>query len=284
MTAEQFSAHARARTGGSPAGVVHIRHRHSENFTVVGNHLAQHAELSLVAIGIAVYVQSLPDGALIGIKDLARRFREGEVSIARGLRELERAGYLERKRVRTETGRVVTLTRWYERPGSVPAKPVDLVKRRAAVRRERSVEQEPLPPVDEEAAELLAGLRRRDPRLVLSEKDVRRLAPRVREWLDREVGPRQIVRTLTGDLPLEPIPWPARLLAYRLVNWLPPALPAGVRGEPPSTEREPVKAPLPFQTCDGCERAFRAARPGLCRDCRGEGDGEGDGVGVARVA
>ncbi|MCF1598946.1 helix-turn-helix domain-containing protein, partial [Streptomyces muensis] len=24
----------------------------------------------------------------------------------------------------------------------------------------------------------------------------------------------------------------------------------------------------PFQTCDGCERAFRSPAPGHCRDCR----------------
>ncbi|MDX5577909.1 hypothetical protein PV779_60900, partial [Streptomyces sp. ID01-9D] len=24
----------------------------------------------------------------------------------------------------------------------------------------------------------------------------------------------------------------------------------------------------PFQTCDGCERAFRSPTPGRCRDCR----------------
>ncbi|MFI9720496.1 helix-turn-helix domain-containing protein [Streptomyces sp. NPDC052396] len=259
MTAEQFNAPPRVRAAASPAGVMHIRHRHTEKFTVVGNHLAQHADLSLVAIGIAVYVQSLPDGALIGIKDLARRFREGEIAIARGLRELEKAGYLERKRVRTESGRIVTVTRWYERPGQ----PVDLVKRRPVRLRERVV-AEPLPPVDEEAGALLAGLRRLDPRLVLSEKDVRRLSPRVRAWLDREVGVRQIVRTLTADLPPGLISWPARLLGYRLVNWLPPMLPAGLVREPV----QEVERPLPFRTCDGCERAFRAAGPGLCRECR----------------
>jgi hypothetical protein len=26
-------------------------------------------------------------------------------------------------------------------------------------------------------------------------------------------------------------------------------------------------ATVPWQTCDGCERAFRAAEPGHCRDC-----------------
>jgi hypothetical protein len=69
MTAVQFSAHTSARTRPPTAGVVHIRHRHDANFTVVGNHLAQHPDLSAVAIGIGVYIQSLPDGAPVGIKD-----------------------------------------------------------------------------------------------------------------------------------------------------------------------------------------------------------------------
>ncbi|MFF4408013.1 helix-turn-helix domain-containing protein [Streptomyces sp. NPDC001404] len=183
----------------------------------------------------------------------ARRFREGEITIARALRELEQAGYLERKRVRTEGGRVVTVTRWYERPGATST------SRKLATPAKQP--PEPLPPADPPAAELLAGLRRRDPRLLLSAKDVRRLSPAVRAWLDRGVGPARIVRTLSADLPVGAITWPARLLAHRLANWLPPAL--------PTPAAEPSKPrPLPLQTCDGCERAFRAERPGLCRDCR----------------
>ncbi|NVK79016.1 helix-turn-helix domain-containing protein [Streptomyces morookaense] len=262
MTDAQSSAHASVRTGPPRAGVVHIRHRHESHFTVVGNHLAQHPDLSLVAIGIAVYIQSLPDGATVGIKDLTRRFREGEITIARALRELERAGYLERKRVRTEGGRVVTVTRWYERPGATDTG-TNTSRKSAAPAAKRAPEQ-PLPPVDPPAAELLAGLRRRDPRLLLSAKDVRRLSPAVRAWLDRGVGTAQIVRTLSADLPVGAITWPARLLAHRLANWLPPVLPV------PAAE-PPKQRPLPLQTCDGCERAFRAERAGLCRDCRDGG-------------
>ncbi|MGA5129283.1 helix-turn-helix domain-containing protein [Streptomyces olivoreticuli] len=269
MTEAQFSAHTSAR------GVVHVRHRHDANFTVVGNHLAQHPHLSAVAIGIGVYIQSLPDGATVGIKDLTRRFREGEIVLARALRELEAAGYLERRRVRCEGGRMVTRTSWYEHPGcrdgSVPQprprrRAVDLIKRR---RRDDA----PLPPadepadepVDQPAADLLAGLRRRDPRLILSERDVRTLAPDVRAWLDRGVGPTQLARTLSGELPMGVIARPARLLGYRLKAWLPPALPARPP-EPPERRDRPL--PLPLRTCDGCERAFRAAAPGRCRDCR----------------
>ncbi|MCC3777247.1 helix-turn-helix domain-containing protein, partial [Streptomyces sp. UNOB3_S3] len=123
-------------------------------------------------------------------------------------------------------------------------------------------------PVDEPASGLLAGLRRRDPRLLLSEKDVRRLAPAVRAWLDRDVGPAQVARTLTADLPVGAIAWPGRLLAYRLAHWLPPALPVTGPVEPRAPGVERLARPLPFQTCDGCERAFRATGPGRCRDCR----------------
>ncbi|MDT0448645.1 helix-turn-helix domain-containing protein [Streptomyces hesseae] len=278
MTEAQSSAHPSARTGSPRAGVVHIRHRHDTNFTVVGNHLAQHPDLSAVAIGLGVYIQSLPDGAAVGIKDLTRRFREGEITIARALRELETAGYLERKPERMATGRMVTHTSWYDRPGAEPPPPppppkVDLVKRRPAaqppVRREEPrepTEPTPLPPADRPAADLLAGLRRRDPRLWLSEMDVRRLSPAVRTWLDRGIGPVQIALTLTGGLPMGTISWPARLLGYRLTNWLPPALPVRTPEAPPGPSRPP--APLPFQTCGGCERVFRAAEPGRCRDCR----------------
>jgi hypothetical protein len=54
--------------GAPPAGVIHVRHRHADRFTVVGNHLAQHPHLSAVAIGLAVHIQSLPDGAPVSVK------------------------------------------------------------------------------------------------------------------------------------------------------------------------------------------------------------------------
>ncbi|MFG2879357.1 hypothetical protein ACGFYU_30865 [Streptomyces sp. NPDC048337] len=83
---------------------------------MIGNHLAQHRSLSLVAIGLATHIQSLPTGARVSIKRLTERFREGEVRIAAALRELEAYGYLERTRVRLAGGQVVTRTVSYNRP------------------------------------------------------------------------------------------------------------------------------------------------------------------------
>ncbi|MEU9011380.1 helix-turn-helix domain-containing protein [Streptomyces sp. NPDC048479] len=239
------------------AGVLHVRHRHTDRFTVVGNHLAQHASLSATAIGLAVHIQSLPDGASVTAKALTLRFPEGETTIRRALNELEEAGYLERRRVALGGGRIATRTLSYEKPGCAPVAPAVLVSEVPA-----SAPRPPDPPVPEvsgPAVELLAGLRGIDPRLLLSLRDVHRLAPAVDDWLGRDATPAQIIRTLTANLPAVPIHHPARFLGHRLTTLLPPPLPPG-----------PVpKAVLPLRTCDGCERAFRSQDPDdRCRDCR----------------
>lgn len=203
MTATQFSAPVSARAETGPhAGVMHVRHRHDSEFTVVGNHLAQHRELSAVAIGIGVHIQSLPDGARVSIGKLVERFPEGEVRIARALRELEAAGYLQRRLGRIASGQVVTRTTWYEQPGAqpvaadAPAEPEPASEPASEPVQTSQPEPEP---ADSLAAELLAGLRRQDPRVLLSERDVRRLAPAVRTWLDRGVSPVQVARTLPAS-------------------------------------------------------------------------------------
>lgn len=111
-------ASSRVHTGTARSGVVHINVRHADHYTVIGNHLAQHRSLSLVAIGLATHIQSLPAGARVGIKRLTERFREGEVRISGALRELETHGYLERSRVRLTGGQVVTRTVSYNRPSA----------------------------------------------------------------------------------------------------------------------------------------------------------------------
>ncbi|MGW4628935.1 hypothetical protein [Streptomyces rubiginosohelvolus] len=329
-----------------PSGVLHAVIPHTSRFTVVGNHLAQHAELSLVAIGIGVHIQSLPAGSKVGIKALAARFPEGEVKIACALRELEAHGYLHRTRVRLPKGRVATRTVFCNQPGAVlrggvvpvvgpavrvpalapavarehirvpepvaVAEPVPVpepvaVPEPTAVPEHRPV-SEPVPvpehrPVPEPvpvpqalhaqvrlpsrtaptqprrplprpqaltpelrqaASALLADLRRHAEELVLSEEAVEELVPGVAAWLERDATTDAIRRTLTADLP-KPLKHPARLLRHRLTALLPPPLP-GVH-DLAAPRRAPV---TPFQTCDGCERAFRSHDPGHCRDCRAQ--------------
>ena len=99
-----------SRTRHRGGGIVHENTRHTTRFVVIGNHLVQHPELSLLAIGLGCHIQSLPAGAGADIKSLAARFPEGPTRITAALRELEAHGYLRRERVRTSTGRIVTRT------------------------------------------------------------------------------------------------------------------------------------------------------------------------------
>ncbi|MFE8956172.1 hypothetical protein [Streptomyces althioticus] len=126
MDTQNPSAPSRAQSAvaGNPTrsrhhtgGVIHDNTRHTERFTVIGNHLTQHRELSLLAIGLGCHIQSLPTGAPADIKSLAARFKEGTTRIAAALRELETHGYLRRERVRTATGRILTRTTSCNQPG-----------------------------------------------------------------------------------------------------------------------------------------------------------------------
>ncbi|WP_395574019.1 helix-turn-helix domain-containing protein [Streptomyces sp. BK79] len=278
MTEQNPSAQARPASGRHPGGVEHENHPHHDHFTVVGNHLLQHRELSLTAIGLAVHIQSLPAGAPVGIKALAGRFPEGEIRIAAALRELEEHGYLARTKERLPSGRVVTRTVSRNKPRALlvaarspavsppsPPTPGFAAPGADADRAPASSGAGGGVPVPEggwgAAARLLVRLRVHDPRLLLSERDVRRLAPLVTVWLERGVPGSAVVRTLTSGLPQDPIRRPAAFLERRLTADLPPALPV-------TRPAAPAPRPDPLQTCEDCDRAFRSPLPGHCRDCR----------------
>ncbi|MFI2115354.1 hypothetical protein ACH489_12885 [Streptomyces rubiginosohelvolus] len=131
MDTQQSTAltHALAEVPGPlpTSGVIHITLPHTDRFTVVGNHLAQHPDLSCIAVGLAVRIQSLPQGAKVGVKALAARCREGEKRIAAALRELEAHGYLRRVRDRLPSGRIITRTVFCNRPTALlhPRRPAE---------------------------------------------------------------------------------------------------------------------------------------------------------------
>ncbi|MEU1666032.1 hypothetical protein ABZ547_20905 [Streptomyces sparsogenes] len=285
MAEPQSNAHARVDAGLPTSGVIHIRTRLTADFTVISNALAQRRG-SAVTIGVAAYILSLPDGAPVSIAALCEHFTEGEILISRALRELEAAGYLERRRERGPGGLVRTRTYFRDVPkDALKAVPkdvlkdlpkLDLPKRDLAAPPPRP--RKPAPPApepeheatepteaaeavdgDEQAVALLASLRIADPRLILSRREVAELAPAVARWLSVGVGPRQLTSLLTTGLPDRFLARPSRLLTFRLSEPPPAAAPAPAPRTPP-----PV---LPWQTCDGCERAFRAPEPALCRDC-----------------
>ncbi|XIE79615.1 hypothetical protein AB6O49_19610 [Streptomyces sp. SBR177] len=131
----------------------------------------------------------------------------------------------------------------------------------------------PPPPASGPAVETLVRLRAVDSRLLLSRRDVERLAPAVDAWFAAGVDAAQVTRTLVACLPPEhvPIHHPARFLAYRLDAFLPPPLPPLPAADPapPTPTPPPPPKPLPMVNCDGCDRGFRSADPdALCRDCR----------------
>ncbi|MEU2794300.1 hypothetical protein [Streptomyces sp. NPDC007100] len=282
MADSQFNASPRADAGAPTSGVIHVRTRLTAEFTVLSNALAQRRG-SAVTVGVAAYILSLPDGAPVSIVALCEHFTEGEILISRALRELEEAGYLERRRVRLATGQVRTRTRFYDVPGGGPGPggdpgpgpegPPPPPGPGAGRAPDPGVAAPPAPgpavpltpaslaDADPKAVAVLAALRRVDPRLVLSKEEAARLAPGVAEWLADGVEADQIIERLTAGLPGRFRARPASILAFRLRETPLPA--------PPAPMRHPDRpSALPFQTCDGCERAFRAPQPGRCRDCR----------------
>ncbi|MDX3246985.1 helix-turn-helix domain-containing protein [Streptomyces sp. ME18-1-4] len=246
------------------SGVTHVRAYQSSHYTIIGNHLAQHRALSLTAIGLAVHILSLPQGARVDIRSLAERFPEGRDRIAFGLRELEAHGYLERVRERTEGGRFVTRTYAHNAPALtrgraevlgvrdetvVPAAavaPVASVASAAPVAAVEAAEcQAAGKPVPDEVSSLpselseqgpsstehrhkafalLAGLRRVDDRFTLSRKDVESLAPAVVAWLDNGASRAAVIHAMTADVPVV-LKSPAGFLGRRLREGLPPPLP-----------------------------------------------------------
>lgn len=245
------------------SGAIHVRVRHRENFTILANRLAQRSG-SAVTVGVAAYLLSVADGTPITIEALQAHFTEGETLLSRALNELEAEGWLERRLERTPQGRLTTRTFVYDAPsapsatGSAPdprprepepaPEPAEPTRSTAAATRT----------VSPEARGVLSALRTHDPRLALSARDLARLAPAVDAWFQRGAWPSHITQALTTNLPDHLTAGPAALLAHRLRELLPsPTAPA----DRPS--------PVPLQTCDACDRAFRSPTPGRCRDCRG---------------
>ncbi|MFF4045746.1 hypothetical protein ACFYZ5_03705 [Streptomyces chartreusis] len=281
MADPQSSAPSRADAGAPTSGVIHVRTRLTADFTVISNAVAQRRG-SAVTVGVAAYISSLPDGTPVTIPALCKHFSEGEILISRALRELEAAGYLERRRERTSTGHVRTRTYFYDVPGGdpdrhpEPPKPRGPRKQSAAAVAPASAPSEetvaaPAPaeaeaPIsladaDPRAVAVLTALRRVDPRLILSAQETARLAPAVARWLAAGLLPTHITDHLTARLPDRFLTRPVGILAYRLKETPLPV---------PARSAEPIVHPMvaPMRNCDGCDRAFRSAEPGRCRGCR----------------
>ncbi|MEV3928802.1 helix-turn-helix domain-containing protein [Streptomyces sp. NPDC049944] len=293
------------------SGVIHDNTRHTAAFTVVGNHLSQHRALSLLAIGLAVLIQSLPAGARIGIKRLAERFPESEVRIAAALRELEATGYLHRSRTRLPDGRVVTRTVSCNQPGagaltSAPPRPRG-GRRTAPVTRTPLAQEAPAappppvpaaenpqapPPVRVPAPTARIAPAPPLPRPVKADAERDRLATALLGDL-RRLSP-QLSLTEESIAALAPgvaawlereacpdairhaltsdLPTPVKHPAKLLRHRISSLLPPPLPGARELAPTRPGTIVIPLQNCDRCDRAFRSRHPGHCRDCRAEAD------------
>lgn len=78
----------------------------TKDFTIMSNHHLRNAELSLKAKGLLSLMLSLPEDWDYTTKGLAHICKDGVDSITTALKELERSGYLTRRRIRYDNGQL----------------------------------------------------------------------------------------------------------------------------------------------------------------------------------
>ncbi len=98
-----------------------IRIDKNKDFTTIANYVFKDNRLSLKAKGLLTQMLSLPDDWEYTLKGLTSLFSDGQDSIRAAIHELERYGYIVRKRVRDEKGRLGgTEYIIYEKPQDIP--------------------------------------------------------------------------------------------------------------------------------------------------------------------
>ena len=79
----------------------------TRDYTVMSNHHLRNAGLSLKSKGLLSTMLSLPEDWNYTTRGLAKICKEGTDSIGSALKELERAGYIVRNRLRDSKGKIV---------------------------------------------------------------------------------------------------------------------------------------------------------------------------------
>ncbi|MFF2861527.1 MarR family transcriptional regulator [Streptomyces rubiginosohelvolus] len=249
---------------------------------------------------VAGFVDHLPDGAAMSVKQLAQQLPlYGQQAISTALKALSVAGHLRRVRCavgagdetrwvfRTFWSRTARDNEWWttylatetasRSAGSPPPAPAPV-----AVPRQRTAPEAPgatpapetpapattpaartAPPTAPSPAYLaLAELGRRDIRLALSADDCTALEKQAAEWLARGVTTDYLIAALTAGLPAQ-VDCPPRFVGRRLTDKIPPQLPDG-----PASPSTP--APRLLMECTDCGRPGppEALPDGLCRPCR----------------
>ncbi|MFD6200598.1 MarR family transcriptional regulator [Streptomyces rubiginosohelvolus] len=255
---------------------------------------------------VAGFVDHLPDGAAMSVKQLAKQLPlYGQQAISTALKALSVAGHLRRVRCsvgagdesrwvfRTFWSRTAHDNEWWNtylatENASRTAAPVKPPAPTAVPQQRTAPEATPdpaptpapattptapptvptTPPAAFSPAYLaLAQLGRNDHRLGLSADDCTTLEPLAAQWLDRGVTTDYLTSTLTAGLPAQ-IDSPAGLLRRRLIDKLPPRLP-----DTTSTASAAPNTPAPTHRllveCTDCGRPGppEALPDGLCHPC-----------------
>ncbi|CAH9416333.1 hypothetical protein SGL43_03358 [Streptomyces globisporus] len=247
---------------------------------------------------VAGFVDHLPDGAAMSVKQLAKQLPlYGQQAISTALKALSVAGHLRRVRCavgagdetrwvfRTFWSRTARDNEWWNtylatEAATRTAAPVE-PPAPTAVPPQRTPPQptdtEPSPPAREAiSAErtqttalspaylALARLGRDDHRLGLSADDCTTLEPLAAQWLDRGVTTDYLTNALTAGLPAQ-IDSPVGLIRRRLIDKLPPRLPA--TASTPTDTPAPTRRLLVECTDCGLPGPPEALPDGLCHPC-----------------
>lgn len=118
----------------------------TKDFTIMCNHHLRNVSLSLKAKGLLSLMLSLPEDWDYTTKGLAHICKDGVDSISTAIKELERHGYLTRRRLRNENGQLGDIEY------TIHEKPVTAEKQGGSPKRENPVQVNPgqAKPVQEE--------------------------------------------------------------------------------------------------------------------------------------
>ena len=83
-----------------------IRVEKTRDYTIMSNHHLRNTSLTLKAKGLMSLILSLPENWDYTTKGLAMICKEGHECVGSAIRELEKAGYIVRNRIRDEKGRI----------------------------------------------------------------------------------------------------------------------------------------------------------------------------------
>ncbi|MFI2909487.1 hypothetical protein ACG2OD_14725 [Streptomyces sp. PDY-4] len=278
------------------------RTRHTRAYVQVPNEIAQNKALSLEAIGLAVYLLSLPDANRATVERITSLYPNGRRAVANAMNELIEHGYVKRAKVQDpQTGRWVTITSVSDLPTdrfptvgvptgqAVGGSPQGEEKTEA--KKNTTPNQTPEPEQQQEEPQrapegpetggegqraFLSKIDRemgREARRIMSrlslhaslpmtDREIERLAPKVLPWVKDGFSSEEILQTLTAALP-EQIGSVPGLISHRLRTFQPVKL----------TPAAPQAAPKPAQRayCDVCEATFPLGHTGgTCRTCQDE--------------